>query len=463
MRALSFIISVLLSALALAAQTKSINTPGHNNQRPKIIAGFGSSVCFGSGDHLKDGYIGMLQQRLQPRGWTVLNVSRGGDNTKSIRERWQQTDVAPKRPVAAGSYLLPQQPGYVLIGLSLANEGLLWGQAERRTKVFNQFRFGMLDLVKRCRAQGFEVVIANCYPQNKFKSDHYAAIKAMNALINGWDVASVNLLGTVDDGAGRWVDGFARDAGHPSRGGHREMLHAIPPTLFDALAQGKRPPTLDTSPGHITIGPGKGHGLVYQAGDSMRAMTVAVSVMSSANGTLFTLRGKSLTKRSVEVDHLKTKIATIELHPDSQDVQFAVILEDKQIILLDQSGTRHQLSCERNGIDWHQVLVTHQPARGTIDIYLDSKKLHSVAACMTTSTIEVGAANMTLRDLMIYRSFLNDDEVAILHEGTLLRSSLDVYCPLRSVSVAANSDVRNIAQSLAGVRVGPAGARSISR
>src|SRR5580765_2521682 len=84
--------------------------------RPRRIAGFGSSVAFGTGDEdAKEGYTGMLRALLAPKGWEVLNQSRGGDTTKLLATRW-----APEgAPDSRTRYLLPVNPAYVIIGLSL--------------------------------------------------------------------------------------------------------------------------------------------------------------------------------------------------------------------------------------------------------------------------------------------------------------------------------------------------------
>src|SRR5215471_21213720 len=81
--------------------------------RPRRIAVFGSSVANGTGDEFgKEGYTGLLRQLLQPRGWEVLNQSRGGDTTKTMMPRF-----APEgTPAPNTRYLLPVHPGYVVIG-----------------------------------------------------------------------------------------------------------------------------------------------------------------------------------------------------------------------------------------------------------------------------------------------------------------------------------------------------------
>jgi len=56
----------------------------------KKIAVFGSSVACGGCDdqEKKGGYAGRLATMLAGRGWTVVNVSRGGDNTQTILPRF---------------------------------------------------------------------------------------------------------------------------------------------------------------------------------------------------------------------------------------------------------------------------------------------------------------------------------------------------------------------------------------
>src|SRR5436853_5147334 len=85
------------------------------------IAVFGSSVANGTGDELgKEGYTGRLRAILEPRGWEVLNQSRGGDNTATMAPRFAPDGT----PAPNIRYLLPVNPRYVLLGLSLGNAGI---------------------------------------------------------------------------------------------------------------------------------------------------------------------------------------------------------------------------------------------------------------------------------------------------------------------------------------------------
>ena len=87
---------------------------------------------------------------LAPRGWDVLNQSRGGDNTKTMAPRFAP-DGAPDPKVR---YLTTVTPGYTLLGLSLGNEGIQNGTTTaEKDAIYNQFESGMRGFGLRMRAR----------------------------------------------------------------------------------------------------------------------------------------------------------------------------------------------------------------------------------------------------------------------------------------------------------------------
>ena len=78
--------------------------------KPRRIAVFGSSVANGTGDeYAKEGHTGRLRELLAPRGWDVLNQSRGGANTIRMAPRF-----APEnQPEPNVRYLPPVNPTYI--------------------------------------------------------------------------------------------------------------------------------------------------------------------------------------------------------------------------------------------------------------------------------------------------------------------------------------------------------------
>ena len=58
------------------------------------------------------------------------------------------------------------------------------------------------------------------------------------------------------------------------------------------------------------------------------------------------------------------------------------------------------------------------------------------------------------KDLFVFRSALNPDEAAALHEGKLLQASLEIYAPLNDAQFRQDGSIENRAQSLAVIKVG---------
>ncbi|PYT04208.1 MAG: hypothetical protein DMF60_15995 [Acidobacteria bacterium] len=138
-------------------------------------------------------------------------------------------------------------PGYVVIALAMTNEGILEAATkEAKDAVFNQYAAGIRGFINRARQNNTVPVIGLAYPRMSYTLVEYEYVRRMNILQNSWDVPSVNLLGALDDGTGRYVIGFDSDDRHPNAVGHRELSYAYGPSLFEALEKGKPIPTRPT-------------------------------------------------------------------------------------------------------------------------------------------------------------------------------------------------------------------------
>ena len=58
--------------------------------------------------------------------------------------------------------------------------------------------------------------MASNYANGGFNESDYEILKNLNLTIQQWEVPSVNMLGAVDDGAGRWVKAIESDGAHPN-------------------------------------------------------------------------------------------------------------------------------------------------------------------------------------------------------------------------------------------------------
>ena len=192
-------------ALLLLATTGLVAQQGADTgDRERRIAFFGSSVPNGTGDETgHGGYTGRMRTLLEPRGWEVLNRSRGGDNTVTIAPRFEPEGA----PDPDTRYLTTVDPGYAVLALSLGNEGIMEcapGETRRCTatkdeadRIYEQHANGLWTLVERTRAKGIVPIVTLCYTRGDFNEREYTCTRRMNLLINSWDVPSVNLLGIV--------------------------------------------------------------------------------------------------------------------------------------------------------------------------------------------------------------------------------------------------------------------------
>ena len=421
--------------------------------KPRRIAVFGSSVANGTGDELAmEGYTGRLRELLAPRGWEVVNQSRGGDNTIRMAPRF-----APEgTPEPNVRYLLPVNPSYVLLGLSLGNEGIRNASTRaEKDAIFDQFAKGMRGFVERSRQNGIVPIITLCYTRMDFTDVEYEYTRRMNLLLNSWDVPTVNLLGAIDDGAGKWARGFWFDSLHPNAAGHVEITRTFVPTLFDALEHGKPMPSRVVTDNFLRLTAGDLR-ITFSPQDLVHPFAFGFSGRAQQNGTLATITGRRLDS-SIESKRLERGGRTVEfesatLTPTSTFVA-DVIVEDGRWAYRSADG-RLIRSDVRADPGWHHILVSHYTARGQTLFFIDGKLSGAIDERLEPTGVALGGTtSFDARDFVFYRSALNADEAAVLHGGALWQASLEVYSPLDDVELRAGAEVANLAQSMTAARV----------
>jgi hypothetical protein len=275
----------------------------------------------------------------------------------------------------------------------------------------------------------------------------------------------VNFLGAVDDGTGKWADGFWNDALHPTAAGHVELATTFVPTLFDALEKGKPRPTRSTASGfaRVTAGPAP---MSFAPQTTMHPFAVSLTVRAQAYGTIATISGTMLNATTVPA------VARAGGRPS-----------ERKVTTLSAGGPFTAAVAVRNGMwtytastgavivstvvadaSWHQIAVSHYTARGETLFFVDGKLAGKTAERLEPKRFVVGGpggsshppapGRADYKDLLIYRSALNPDEVAALQAGALLQASLEIYAPLADARFAPGTLLENRAQSLTGVSVG---------
>ncbi|MEL6924517.1 MAG: GDSL-type esterase/lipase family protein, partial [Bacteroidota bacterium] len=386
------------------------------------IVVMGSSVARGQGAPADRGYAFQYDALLEERftagegaDWTLINKSVGGDNTPKLLNRWSRD-------------LLPECGAYVIYGLSLANEGIRNGGQQ----VFEQFRDNMELLIEQALAEGITPVVVGNYARADFDAGDYAFIRQINLLIQEWDVPSINVLGTIDNGSGRWADGFQADAGHPNQAGHREFTYAFVPSLFDALDMGKAQPR-KTDSTVLTMGQLTGpEQLVFEPEATVHAFTQSFEMKTDDTGTVARF-----------------------LTADGE----GYLIVDTMGLLLYQSpaGDTIQSGSTVHDGDWHNITLTHFYARGETILYVDGVALDlTLSEKLEPNTFFLGSAmalnEIDFRNWLFYRSGMNADEIAALNDGRMLKSSLELYAPLDEAGVLGDDPLVNLAQSTNTIR-----------
>ena len=422
---------------------------------PRRIAVFGSSVAFGTGDEFnKEGYTGILREMLAPRGWEVLNQSRPGDTTRSAATRFTPAGAADPNV----RYLTTVNPGYVVIGLALTNEGILEAQTkEDKERVFNQFAEGIRGFIDRARQNNIVPIVGLVYPRMSYTPVEYEYARRMNLLLNSWDVPSVNLMGAVDDGAGRYALGFDSDDRHPNAAGHRELSYAFVPSLFEALEKGKpRPSRLEGDRGFARV-PNAVTPFVFEPQDPVHSFAVGFAVRTQQNGTTAAIAGSALgAKAEVKRSGRGSEYVSATLGP-SGEFGAAILVQNGKWAYKAANGSvvSSQISADAQ---WHHVLLSHYTARGETLFFVDGKLAGTAREMLQPHRFVIGGPDSSrhpdappqadYKDVFIYRSALNADEAAAIASDKILQASLEVYAPLTDARFSAGEAVENRAQSM---------------
>ncbi|MHA4894883.1 SGNH/GDSL hydrolase family protein [Pedobacter sp. PWIIR3] len=384
------------------------------------IVYLGSSVPYGTGATKDFGYTSIYTRLLRQRAsdgtgkaWMPVNKSIGGDNTIKVMARWERD-------------LVPQKAKYVVIALSLGNEGI----HEVGKPRFDQFKTNMSKLISMARDSGYVPVLTNCYTRNDFNEADYYYVKQLNLWINSLNVPSVNLLGAVDDGTGKWAPNYWFNEGHPNDAGHAEMSYAIVPSLFDALALGKRQPKFIEA-SSITWDKNNKKLLYFKPDNALHAFTTSITIKTTGKGQVLQLADSSGNFGSLAVNRkglLAYKSAV------NQVIQGSTKIDDGK---------------------WHKITLTHYYARGETVLYCDGVKEGSTYEKLLIKALYAGyrkGRGLSAKNWLFYRSGMNLSEAMALNEDKLLQSSLELYAPLDGEHTILKDELSNLAQSTNVVR-----------
>jgi lysophospholipase L1-like esterase len=371
------------------------------------ISFMGSSVCYGSGASGDKGYAWLYSNLLKERygqglgrNWTTSNISVGGNTTTDVLNRW-------------ASDLPNECSRYVLYGLSLGNER----SGTTTENAFHTYQTGMLQLIAQAEEAGIIPVMANNYPNGAFNESDYNYVKQLNLLIHEWDVPSINTLGAIDDGAGRWAYGYENDASHPNTAGHEEFFYAIPPSLFDALDAEKPLPQLVETTGYELGKQLSLNRMEFVPENILHSFTLSFEIKTNSGGTVASF-DTEVAAGFIEIN----STGNVVYHsPENESITSTVFVTDNEP---------------------HRITLTHYYARGITMLYINSDKAGEIPEKLVPEKFVLGGADapdrINYRQLFFWRAGMNADEISAVNSGKMLKSSLEIYAPLGGEEPLAN-------------------------
>jgi len=358
-------LSIIMLIVFVSFQAFCQDQDPPNNKKIVVL---GSSVASGWVSSYKEkydmqnGYAYRLARLLEPKGWEVVNISIPGFDTRSTIERFAD-DV------------LPLDPGYVLIGLSMSNEGL---ETANPDTVFDSYRNGIEELISLCKTNKIEPVVGLCYSNDNYTEEQYAYLKKMNRMIASWDVPTINLLGVLDDGHGHFPAGYTFDPNHPDDRGHEEMFYAFVPDMFEALHEGWKPGKYDPDISKmLNLGKkGKYNEVDYVPSEVMHSFTLFYN---------FNFSGPSSLLRITTSKGDKILSVTKE----------GILMYGDEEIRISTAGT-------------HQMTFSHQYLTQNTVVFIDGNPLIQLKEQLEPLCLTIGSerSKMEVSRLLIYRSAL---------------------------------------------------------
>jgi len=448
---------LLLVLLIIVLLNETIGYGQAARLHPRRIAVWGSSVANGRGDEFaRDGYTGLVRAMMAAKGWEVVNQSRGGDNTRSIVPRFIPTGT----PDPKIRYLTTVNPSYVVIGLSFGNEGLYEAKTTaEKEAVFKGYGEGIRALVDLARQHNIVPIVSGVYTRQVYTPEDYSFVRRMNVIQQQWDVPLVNFLGATDDGAGRWSLGW--DDKHPQASGHREMFYTFVPTLFEALEAGKPTPLKSTGTGFARVSAGRAPFTFVPEG-TVHPFAVSMMVRAQGNGTVAAITGSTLTTRTEMRPNEGTPFEATTLVVD-RAFTASVAVQNGRWVYQSANGTVVDSGVAADA-RWHHIALSHYTGWGETHLYVDGALKGKVTERLEPKQFVVGGPGSTggaagpkqsdYKDVLVFRSALNADEIAVLTSGKILQGSLEVYAPLTDAAFMANGITENRAQSLATLKIG---------
>ena len=326
----------------------------------------------------------------------------------------------------------------VIISVSLFNEGITGPNPE---SVFQGYVTNINRLVERVRQTGAVPVVTGTYPNNNYNASHIEYCRRFNRLLSTMNVASINFMGTLDDGNGHWMAGYFFDALHPNDAGHEEMFRAIPLSLFDHLLSSNAPvASAICSAAMLDEDTTTGSPLQFASELPLHSFTT------------------SFWFRNLDTDPAKTLLGlgtnTSRVHTTDGWLHYTTARAD--LVWTNANPTLDRA--------WHHCAIAHSHARNLTFFYVNGQLAGSVSehfesvsqltlAGRGDGNASGNARQAEFQNWTLHRSCLDSNEVQLLYSTRVLKDSLELYAPLNDFDFSIGTVPANLAPNNGAVQI----------
>ncbi len=364
------------------------NLPKPEDVNPVVVV-LGSSTAAGVGaSEASEAWAAGLEKRLAQRGFTLINRSIPGTATAESLARFAM-DAAPYRPA------------YVLLTTSLLNENFLAAPV----LALERYRQNTIGLIERVRRIGAVPVLMTMYPNVRFGRFELDVIGQWTAIAESMGWPLLNFMSGVSEPDGSWIAGSAADGIHPSSAGHKQMMDAIPDSMFSAILDGGRQAAESMDDGS------------WQAPDSA-GEPVSLEVKLAGEVESFTLAAYVL-------DPARSEAVTYLQSNGSMPLRLSRRLDRLEV----QAGEETLWSRSAPGFGWRHMAFAYQSLTGRITVSVDGVRWGEAWAPAGLRFRSIRAAEgcmgCGIAHLLVYRSYLHPGEASELAGRRVLNRSLE--------------------------------------
>lgn len=399
-----------------------------NFERKKIVIAGSSSAGDSGATVPANSWTNLFKAAMEAKGFEVVISATGSETTDGLITRFY-TDI------------VPEYPDFLVLNYTLYSQGVLNGDG---STAYNALVQNTNRIIRMCRHHGIVPVIVSGLANNNFLAAHYRWTKMLNRYLDSMGVIVLNFLGAVDDFTGKFMAGSNFDAIHANDAGHMAYYKSIPLTIFDNLV-GVDYNFQTARNGTIRMGvPTAARPMEMVFANPIDSFTVAFKMrVTDAATTNMSFCGFGPGNSRLRSDGANANRLCYTTATGANILSTVTPHVDQQ---------------------WHDVAVTYSHIGQRVRFYVDGAFNGETAESITFNSFVVGgnfggtnnAQNVEYKDIVVYRTRLNDEQIKDLTSGDFPRASLELYSSMADEDLGANVRMLNLAPTSSYLKINQA-------